>query len=190
MSEPKVSEFLGYVGVLISPGEVSNLLIKDHDDFHAEKDAVYAAGVRSSRWQHLDATETRVKGVNENCHTIGNPLYTAYVTTEKKDRLSALKALLNGRDLTFRLNTEAYTWLEPVGLSQPILVALHRLPQDQVFSQAEFEQRLNELLPALGSQSRRRILEAAAVAALRRGLRASLSRAPQPSRITPNKTSP
>jgi len=165
MSEPKVSEFLEYVGVFISPGEVSNLLIKDHDDFHAEKDTVYAAGVRSSRFQHLDETETRVKGVNEHCHTICNPLYTVYVTTEKKDRLSALKALLNGRDLTFRLNAEAYTWLEPVGLSQPILVALHQLPQDQVFSQLEFNQLLNVRLPALGSQHHRRILEAAAVAA-------------------------
>jgi hypothetical protein len=165
MSEPKVSEFLEYVGVFISPGEVSNLLIKNHDDFHAEKDMVYAAGVRSSRFQHLDETETRVKGVNEHCHTICNPLYTVYVTTEKKDRLSALKALLNGRDLTFRLNAEAYTWLEPVGLSQPILVALHQLPQDQVFSQLEFNQLLNVRLPALGSQHHRRILEAAAVAA-------------------------
>jgi hypothetical protein len=165
MSEPKVSEFLEYVGVFISPGEVSNLLIKNHDDFHAEKDTVYAAGVRSSRFQHLDETETRVNGVNEHCHTICNPLYTVYVTTEKKDRLSALKALLNGRDLTFRLNAEAYTWLEPVGLSQPILVALHQLPQDQVFSQLEFNQLLNVRLPALGSQHHRRILEAAAVAA-------------------------
>ena len=165
MSEPKVSEFLEYVGVLISPGEISNLLTKDHDDFHAEKDAVYAAGVRSSRFQHLDETETRVKGVNEHCHTICNPLYTVYVTTEKKDRLSALKALLNGRDLTFRLNAEAYTWLEPVGLSQPILVALHQLPQDQVFSQLEFNQLMDVRLPAIGSQHHRRILEAAAVAA-------------------------
>ena len=165
MSEPKVSEFLEYVGVFISPGEVSNLLIKDHDDFHAEKDTMYAAGVRSSRFQHLDETETRVNGVKEHCHTICNPLYTVYVTTEKKDRLSALKALLNGRDLTFRLNAEAYTWLEPVGLSQPILVALHQLPQDQVFSQLEFNQLLNVRLPALGSQHHRRILEAAAVAA-------------------------
>jgi hypothetical protein len=165
MSEPKVSEFLEYVGVFISPGEVSNLLIKNHDDFHAEKDTVYAAGVRSSRFQHLDETETRVNGVNEHCHTICNPLYTVYVTTEKKDRLSALKALLNGRDLTFRLNAEAYTWLEPVGLSQPILVALHQLPQDQVFSQLEFNQLLNVRLPALGSQHHRWILEAAAVAA-------------------------
>jgi regulator of replication initiation timing len=37
MREPKVSEFLEYVGVFISPGEVSNLLIKDTMTFMPKK---------------------------------------------------------------------------------------------------------------------------------------------------------
>ena len=165
MSEPKVSEFFEFVGLHISEGEVSNLLIKDQDDFHAEKEAVYAAGLRSSPWQHMDETSTRVNGVNEHCHTVCNPLYTAYVTTDKKDRLAVLEALLNGRALTFRLNAEAYTWLEPVGLPASALAALQQLPQDRVLSEAEFTRRLAVALPTLGSQGRRRVLEAAAVAA-------------------------
>ncbi|HBY95389.1 MAG TPA: hypothetical protein DEP84_15795 [Chloroflexi bacterium] len=165
LSEPKVSEFFEHVGTYISTGEVSNLLIQGQDEFHAEKDAVYAAGLRSSPWQHMDETGTRVNGVNEHCHTVCNPVYTAYVTTEKKDRLAVLAALLNGRELTFRLNAEAYAWLEPVGLPLSALAALPQLPQDQTFSEPEFTQRLNERLPTLGSQQRRRILEAAAVAA-------------------------
>jgi hypothetical protein len=165
MSEPKVREFFEFVGVHISEGEVSNLLIKDQDDFHAEKEAVYAAGLRSSPWQHMDETSTRVNGVNEHCHTVCNPLYTAYVTTDKKDRLAVLEALLNGRPLTFRLNAEVYTWLEPVGLPASALAALQQLPQDQVLSEAAFTQQLAVALPTLGSQARRRVLEAAAVAA-------------------------
>ena len=165
MSEPKVREFFEFVGLHISEGEVSNLLIKDQDEFHAEKEAVYAAGLRSSPWQHMDETGTRVNGVNEHCHTVCNPLYTAYVTTDKKDRLAALEALLNGRALTFRLNAEAYAWLKPVGLPASALAALQQLPQDQVLSEAEFTRQLDAGLPELGSQSRRRILEAAAVAA-------------------------
>ena len=165
MSEPKVREFFGFVGVHISEGEVSNLLIKDQDKFHTEKEAVYAAGLRSSPWQHIDETSTRVNGVNEHCHTVCNPLYTAYVTTGKKDRLAVLEALLNGRELTFRLNAEAYTWLAPVGLPASALAALQQLPQDQVLSEAEFTQRLAVALPTLGSQARRRVLESAAIAA-------------------------
>ena len=165
MSEPKVSEFFQHVGVFISEGEVSNLLIKDQDDFHAEKEAVYAAGLRSSPWQNMDETGTRVNGVNEHCHTVCNPLYTAYVTTDKKDRLAVLEALLNGRELTFRLNAEAYAWLAPVGLPATTIAALQQLPQDQVLSEPELTRWLAASLPTLGSQSRRRIVEAAAVAA-------------------------
>ena len=110
MSEPKVREFFEFVGLHISEGEVSNLLIKGQGEFHAEKEAVYVAGLRSSPWQHMDETGTRVNGVNEHCHTVCNPVYTAYITTDKKDRLAVLKALLNGRALTFRLNAEAYAW--------------------------------------------------------------------------------
>lgn len=165
LSEPKVREFFGFVGLHISEGEVSNLLIKDQGEFHAEKEAVYAAGLRSSPWQPIDETSTRVNGVNEHCHTVCNPLYTAYVTTDKKDRLAVLEVLLNGRALTFRLNAAAYTWLEPVGLPASALAALQQLPQDQVLSEAEFTQQLAVALPTLGSQARRRVLEAAAIAA-------------------------
>ncbi len=45
------------------------------------------------------------------------------------------------------------------------LVALQQLPQDQVLSEAEFTQQLAAALPTLGSQVRRRVLEAAAIAA-------------------------
>ena len=43
-SEPNILEFYENVGIQISEGEISNRLIKDQTDFHAEKDAVYAGG--------------------------------------------------------------------------------------------------------------------------------------------------
>lgn len=45
-SEPKILEFCENVGIQISEGELSNWLIKDQESFHAEKDGVYAAGLR------------------------------------------------------------------------------------------------------------------------------------------------
>src|SRR6266478_5536452 len=74
MSEPKVAELLRSVGVQISDGQVSNLLIKDHTVFHAEKAALYQTGLASSPWQHLDDTSTRVNGQNGYCHIVCNPL--------------------------------------------------------------------------------------------------------------------
>jgi len=74
MSEPKVAELLRSAGVQISDGHSSNLLIKDQVAFHAEKDALYQAGLASSPWQHLDDTSTRVNGQNGYCHIVCNPL--------------------------------------------------------------------------------------------------------------------
>jgi hypothetical protein len=83
-SEPKILEFFENVSLQISEGELSNLLIKDQDRFHAEKDAVYEAGLRSSPWQHTDDTQTRVNGQNQHCHVVCNPVYSAYQTKPTK----------------------------------------------------------------------------------------------------------
>jgi regulator of replication initiation timing len=56
VAEPKLLEFFANVGIVISAGELSNLLIKEQTVFHAEKTAIYEAGLRSSPWQHIDQT--------------------------------------------------------------------------------------------------------------------------------------
>jgi hypothetical protein len=164
-SEPKIVEFLTHVGVLISKGEVSNWLVKDQADFHAEKEALYKAGLHSSAWQQTDTTVTRVNGANHNCHVIGNPLYTVYVTTEKKDRLAVLEALTNRRSLNFVGNAEARQRLAGVSLPAKVRTQLEPAGPEQVLTRAEFTRWLDEQLPDLGPQQRRHILEAAALAA-------------------------
>ena len=164
-SEPKIKEFYEHIGLSISEGQISNLLIKKQDDFHAEKEAIYVAGLSSSPWQHTDDTPARVNGVNEYTHTVCNPLYTVYVTTEKKNRLAVLRAFMNGQALSFRLNEEAYAWLGEVSLPAKVLTKLQQLPQDQSLSEKDFTTLLDKHLPSLGQQQRRHILEATAVAA-------------------------
>jgi hypothetical protein len=165
MSEPKILELFGSVGVQISAGQLSNLLIKDQDVFHTEKDAVYVAGLQSSPWQHLDATGTRVHGQNHHCHIVCNPLYTAYHTTPSKDRLSVLDVLRNGQPRTFRCNAEALGALEQMGLSVATHHTLAQLPREQDWDEASLRQWLEEHLPHLGPQQRKWILDATAVAA-------------------------
>ena len=164
-SEPKIVEFFAHVGVLISKGEVSNWLVKAPADFHAEKEALYKAGLHSSAWQQTDTTLTRVNGANHNCHVIGNPLYTVYVTTEKKDRLAVLEALTNGRRLNFVLNAEARQRLAGVSLPATVRTQLEPAGPEPVLTRAEFTRWLDEQLPDLGPHQRRHILEAAALAA-------------------------
>jgi hypothetical protein len=92
-SEPKIREFLENMGVQISEGELSNLLIKDQDGFHAESDAVYDAGLHSSPYQQTDDTLTRLDGQNQHCHVVCNLAYASFHTLPRKDRLTVLPAL-------------------------------------------------------------------------------------------------
>jgi len=165
MSEPKVAELLRSVGVQISDGQVSNLLIKGQAPFHAEKEALYQAGLASSPWQHLDDTSTRVNGQNGYCHIVCNPLYTAYFTTAAKDRLTIIDVLTNHRPRRFLVNAEAVGFMEACGLSAVRRQQVEQLPSGTIVDEATMLALLAEHLPGLGPQQRQWILDATAVAA-------------------------
>jgi hypothetical protein len=165
MTEPKIVEWLREVGIQISFGQISNMLIKGHEGFHAEKEAVYEAGLRSSPWQHLDDTATRVSGSNQHCQVVCNPLYTAYFTTEKKDRMTVLDVLRNFRERGYRVNGETIDYLQIWGVSARIVEKLGGFEQDREYREEEFEFFLREQVEGLGPQQRRRVMEAAAVSA-------------------------
>lgn len=165
MTEPKIADWLANVGIFISAGQISNLLIQDHAALHVEKEAVYAAGLRSSPWQPIDDTGTRVNGQNYHCHVVTNPLHTTFVTTPAKDRLTVLDVLRNGAARTFRVNDEALGYLEQAGVSALTRQRLRQLPQDQTIDEATLQAWLAEVLPTLGSQTHKWILDATAVAA-------------------------
>lgn len=164
-SEPKIREFLENMGVQISKGEVSDLLIQKQDGFHAESEAVYEAGLYSSPWQQSDHTETRKNGQRQHCQVVGNPVYTLYHTRPKADRLTALDVLRQGRKRIFLLNEEAFGYLEKVALSKAAREVLPQWRSDKVWEEAAFIKRLDKALPNLNTQQRTAILGAAAVAA-------------------------
>jgi Transposase IS66 family len=165
MSEPKVAELLRSVGVQISDGQVANLLIKGQAPFHAEKEALYQAGLASSPWQHLDDTSTRVNGQNGYCHIVCNPLYTAYFTTAAKDRLTIIDVLTNHRPRRFLVNAEALGFMEACGLSAVRRQQVEQLPSGTIVDEATMQALLEAHLPGLGPQQRKWILDATAVAA-------------------------
>lgn len=153
------------MGVQISKGEVSDLLIQKQEDFHAESAAVYEAGLRSSPWQQSDHTETRVDGQSQHCQVVCNPVYTSYHTRPGADRLSALDVLRQGRKRIFRLNEEAFRYLENVALSKAVRQILPKWRSEKVWEEAAFVKRLDQALPNMNIQQRTAILGASAVAA-------------------------
>lgn len=165
ITQPKILDLLTDAKIRISAGQLSNFLIKNHDLFHKEKDALYEAGLYSSPWQHMDETTTRVKGQNHYCHILCNPLYTAYFTTENKSRLTVVDVLTNFRERTFLLNQEAFTYIDIFKLAAPVVKQLRSFPQEQELGQEEFLNLLDKSLPNLGPQQRNHVLDAAAIAA-------------------------
>jgi hypothetical protein len=96
---------------------------------------------------------------------VTNPLHTTFVTTPAKDRLTVLDVLRNGAARTFRVNDEALGYLEQAGVSALTRQRLRQLPQDQTIAEATLQAWLAEVLPKLGSQTHKWVLDATAVAA-------------------------
>lgn len=165
MSEPKVAELLRRGGVRIADGQVSNLLIKNQAAFHAEKDALYEAGLASSPWQHLDDTSTRVHGQNGYCHIVCHPLYTAYFTRTAKDRLTVIDVLTKHRPRRLVVNAEALSYIEASGLSAVRRQPRAQVPGDVLMEEALLQALLETHLPGVGPQQRKWLLDAPAVAA-------------------------
>jgi hypothetical protein len=165
ITERNILDLLRDADIRISAGKLSDLIIKDQDLFHAEKDALYQAGLNSTPWQHIDDTSTRVNGQNQYCHILCNPLYTAYFTTPHKTRLTVLDILRNFGPRTFLLNQEAFGYIDIFKLPKAVVQELVALPLDQSLDEATFCTLLDQLLPQLGPQQRTHILDAAAIAA-------------------------
>lgn len=141
MTQSKLLEFLENIGICMSTGHLSHLLIKNHAWFEREKEEICEAGLASSPWQDLDQTSARVAGINYTTNIICNPLFTVYVTTARQDRLSVLKVLQNGLELEFLLNQVTYELLSQFEVPPKWQDALKQLPQT-VFSGSEFQSRL------------------------------------------------
>jgi Transposase IS66 family len=166
MSEPRILEVLQTVGMQISAGQLSDLLIKQQEVFHAESADVVRAGLLSSPWQHLDSTGTRLNGSNQHCHVLCNPLYSFYCTTPSKDRLSVLRVLLGGTELSFQFNAKARALMEQLAVS-PIWSALltYHLVEGQTFTEGQLETWLSSTLPKMGPTVRKLVKDALAIAA-------------------------
>ena len=168
MSEPKLLEVLHTIGMQISAGQLSDMLIKDQDVFHQERAQIVEAGLKSSPWQHLDSTGTRVNGANQHCHILANPLYTAYRTLPSKDRMSLLRVLQGGVDPVFRYNDLAAELMGLLAITdkwRSLLPTL--LPHNQDLTEKDLDLVLERHLPKLGVNLRKRVKEALAIAAYR-----------------------
>ncbi len=165
MTEPKIAVWLEQVGIKISDGTISNMLIKGHEIFHQEESASYVASLEGSPYQHIDDTGTRVNGKNWYCHIVDSLLATHYQTTSSKSRLNVIDVLRNGQTPKFRWNNEALKIMKALKVPQYALKKLQTLPENQDYEQDFIDDWLAKYLPELNKQKRPAILAALAIAA-------------------------
>lgn len=170
VSEPKIGEILHNLNIRISSGSISNILIKKKDIFHQEKEDIVAAGLLSTPYQQIDDTGARVDGQNYHTHILCNPWYTAYFTTEKKDRLTIIELLQNGSELKYCLNQEAIGIAGQLGVALKYIQPLKQLQSGQEYQKQPFVELLTKGIPGVKDCALVKILEAGAIACYHKGL--------------------
>jgi hypothetical protein len=167
MSEPKITELLNSFHIQIGGSSVDRILGTKQEAFHKEKEAIFIAGLKSTRYQHIDDTSHRMNGENYHTHVICNPFYTAFFTTEKKDRLTVLDILNSFSPRTYLFNRETYELLTKLHVSDIVIWTLQQKAPDGFLGQEAMDILLKHpsLFPEKNNLTRARVLEAAAIAA-------------------------
>ncbi len=168
MSIPKIEEFLNNFGISISRSYISERLTKEEHVgvFHDEKSDMYKSALEVSSYQQIDDTCSRVDGRNWYTHIVCNPFYTAFFTTERKDRLTVLDVLRNFEPRSFLFNEETFDLLKKLKVSKKNFLVLNGATPENVLTEDEILAFLSDVFPDLckGSLQHTKIMEAAAIA--------------------------
>ena len=166
ISQPALQRFLETAGIYISAGTISKFLIDDIDSFHKEKDDIVKAGLQMP-YQNIDDTGSKVNGKNYYTHILCNPLYTAYFTMPRKNRLTVLNILCQG-NIQFFLNEEAYDLMESLGLPDKYLHQIETFKNKSEISKKELNAFIRQISPNPKKNKRHKciITEACAIAGM------------------------
>jgi len=106
VSQPLIKTSLEDYGVLISKGQISNVLIEDKEQFHEEKTSLLAKAIELGEQLRTDDTGARHKFKNGFCNCINSDLFTYFTTTYSKSRINFLEILRLNRT-NYEINQSA-----------------------------------------------------------------------------------
>ena len=115
VTQPLIVEQLNELGVQISTGQVNNIIIKNKERFHKEKDQILDTGLKISAHINVDDTGARHNGTNGYCTHIGNELFAWFKSTESKSRINFL-SLLRGSHCDYVINEAAIEYMKQQAL--------------------------------------------------------------------------
>ena len=112
ISEKRILGFFCNFGIQASATYLSQQWTGGYALFHPEKSDLYRNGIAHSDYIQIDDTSARVNGLNPYCQGECSPLFTAYLTTPKKDRLTVLSILTDFAPAQYLYNQQAQTLLD------------------------------------------------------------------------------
>jgi len=113
VTEGKILKMLQAQGLVISAGQISNILIKKHLAlFSTERQTILEAGLQTTIYQQIDDTGARVAGVNHYFTVVCNPYYACFFTHRYK----------NQRTIT---NLLACLSASPESITAPLVIPAH-----------------------------------------------------------------
>jgi hypothetical protein len=115
VTQPLIVEQLNELGVQISTGQVNNVIIKNKERFHKEKDQILGTGLKISAYINVDDTGARHNGTNGYCTHIGNELFAWFKSTRSKSRINFL-SLLRGQHCDYVINEAAIEYMKQQAL--------------------------------------------------------------------------
>lgn len=116
VTEPLLLEQLLARGILMSTGQLNNILINNKDAYVAEVEELIPTAVEVEPQIQADDTGGRHKGKNQYTTIIGNRWFSVFTTTESKSRINFLRLLQNGKH-EYLINQDTVDYLQLVGVS-------------------------------------------------------------------------
>ncbi|MGB0360811.1 MAG: IS66 family transposase, partial [Endozoicomonas sp.] len=153
VTQPQLLDWLWYVGISMSAGELHRLLTEGHTDFHEEKDALLATGLKCSHYIQTDDTGARHQGQNGYCTIINNELFAWFESTGSKSRENFL-SLLHRPWKTYSVTQDALNYLEKFDYPEKWLRVIRQYMGVTFLNREAWEAALND--HGLTGKTRRR----------------------------------
>jgi FtsZ-binding cell division protein ZapB len=144
ITEPLLFAQLKEIGILISEGQLSNILIQAKDVFHQEKSELLSAGIAATGQVKVDDTGARHRGRNGYSTIIGNEYFTYIVSTNSKSRINFLQ-VLHGSEPRYLINEDTADYVESIKPSHWLRGYLLSHATNRSMSQTEWEAFLLEI---------------------------------------------
>ena len=143
VTEHLLLEQLHAFGVLISAGQLNNIIIENKERFSEEVAELLPVAAKIEEQLQVDDTGGRHNGQNQYTTIIGNRWFSVFATTDSKSRINFLKLLQGGKE-EYVINEDALDYLSQVNVPQylPGYISLFLDKKFTIF--AEWEQFLKE----------------------------------------------